>query len=267
MKRALELSKKYARKNLLLIIAILIVLALAATYELGFRLGPGVTLERVSSLTLTNVPTGASIYVDQTFRTTTTATSSVKEELLSGSHAIIVSVPGDYPWNTMISMISGKNVSISPIFISMEPNVTPLSGTDKTNAIAAIASSTLPTFGNPIKLMNGCELLYVSNNQVIADAATTTPLCTPPPYLCTGTSCGPTIIFSPVTPLTLVKQFPGRQDALVVQLGTILYAIAVDPRSPQFFAPILTGTQPVAGALSNGTIVVQNGTAVYKVNL
>jgi hypothetical protein len=263
MNRVLAIGRKY----LLLIIAIVIVLILGTIYALGFRLGPGVTLERVGTLTLTNIPTGTSIFIDQTLRTTTTATSSVKEELVSGSHSVIVSAPGDYPWNTLITMSSGKSAEASPIFIGMNPNVTPLSGTDKSSAVAAIASTTLPTFANPLHVANGCAIVYVLNNQIVADAATSTPGCTPPPYLCTGTSCGTTIIYSPVSPLKVVAAFPGRQDALVLQLSNVLYAIAVDPRSPQFFAPILTGTNPIAGVLKDGSIVVENNTAVYRVHL
>jgi hypothetical protein len=267
MNPRLKASLNYARKNLLLIILILVIVAIGVLYGLGFRIGYGVHLERVSTLTLTNVPNGSSIFIDQTLRTTTTATSSVKEELVSGSHAIIISAPGDYPWNTITTVASGKPTTVNPIFVSTEPHVTPLSGTAETAAVSAIASTTLPTFTHPLTLANGCAIVYASNNQVIADFASTTPGCTPPPYLCSGTSCGSTIIYSPVSPLKMVAPFPGRQDALVIQVQNILIALALDPRSPQFFAPILTATSPVIGTLPNGSVVIKNGTAVFRVKL
>ena len=266
MDPVLRASKKYAKKYILLIIAIVFVLILAIPYAFGFRLGPGVKLERVGTLTITGLPKSASVFVDQALRDTTSSPGDMKDELVGGSHAVIVSVNGDYPWSTLALITSGKSTTINPILVSTQPNVTPLSGTDKTTAIAAIASSTLPSVTSPLKLANGCINVYVTNNQVIADPSATAG-CTPPPYLCASGTCAPTIIFSPKPTLIGVAQYPFRQDALVVEFENTLYAIALDPRSPQFFAPILTGTQPIMGVLSNGTIVVRNGDAVYRVNL
>ena len=61
--------------------------------------------------------------------------------------------------------------------------------------------------------------------------------------------------------------YPGRQDALLVGLNNVLYAIELDPRSPQFFAPVLTATNPVFGLLSDGTLVVKNDSAVFTIKL
>ena len=266
MASQLKLTKKYAKKYLLLIIAIVFVLILAIPYAFGYRLGPGAKLERVGTLTITGLPAGASVFIDQTLDTETSNPGNLKEELVGGSHSVIVSVSGDYPWSTLVPITSGKSATVNPIFVGMKPIVTPLSGTDKTAALAAIASTTLPSITTPLKLENGCVNVYVTNNQVIADAAAT-PGCTPPPYLCVGGSCAPTIIFSPVATLSLVARYPFRQDALVVEFDNTLYALALDPRTPQFFAPILTGTEPVMGVLPDGTVVVHNGDAVYRVAL
>jgi hypothetical protein len=258
------------RKFQYLIIAIVIIFALAFAYELGYRIGPGLTLARVGTISLTNLPKGASIYTDQTLRGVTANAGTQNEDLVAGSHTVIVSETGDYPWSALVSINSGKTTTADPIFVPMQPNVTPIASTSTAykSDVAAIASTTLPTELQPLVLENGCVTVYVSANQVVASAATTTPGCaTPPAFLCTAGSCSPTIVFAPVHPLTGVFAFPGRQDALVVEFDNTLYALSLDPRSPQFFAPILTGTNPIAGTLSDGTIVVNNNGAVYKVNL
>lgn len=268
MEHRLESFKSYAKKHKILIAAIIILAVLIGGYAFGYRFGPGISINRVGTLTLSNVPAGASVYADQVLKKTSSATTTaMKVELGRGSHTVIVAVPGDYPWSTIVSIQSGKETPANPIFVSEKPNATPLSGDEKTTAIARIASAALPTLASPLQLAGGCALVYVSNNQIIADAATTTPGCTPPPFLCINGSCASTIIFSPVSPLSAVLKFPGRQDALVVELGTVLFVIALDPRAPQFFAPILTGTNPIPGALPDGTIVVQNNTAVYRLKL
>jgi hypothetical protein len=260
-------GKRYAKKYILLIIAVLFILVLSGTYLLGYRLGPGLHVERVGTLTISGLPAGASIFVDQSLKGTSGKSDTMSDELVEGSHSIIVSEDGDYPWSTLALITSGKTTYISPILLSVKPKATSITSTSsRATALSAIASTTLPTLTHPLLLANGCTAVYVENNQVIAAATSTaSAACTPPPYLCTNGICSPTIIFSPVAPLAFVGKYPGRQDALVVQFGATLFAIALDPRSPQFFAPVLTGTVPHIGTLSDGTVVVNDGKAVYSV--
>jgi hypothetical protein len=256
----------FVRKYLFLVVLVLIIIFAVGAYLFGYRVGPALSIEHVGTLSLTNLPTGTTVYVDQVINGTITATSTKNIELVGGNHTVIVSETGDYPWNDLVSITSGKTTTLNPIFIPEQPDATPLQGSAATSAVARIASTTLPTQSSPLVLANGCAHVYVSNNQVIADPATA-PGCTPPPYLCVNGKCASTIIFAPVNTLSAVIAFPGRQDALLVGLNNVLYAIALDPRSPQFFAPVLTATNPVFGTLSNGTLVVRNGTAVFSVKL
>ena len=263
-------SMKYLKKYWIIIVVCIIAIILAIGYSLGYRLSADSGISRVGTLSLINIPKGTSVYVDQALVRTTTKAGTLNLELVHGSHPVIVSLPGDYPWSTTSQIASTQKTTINPIFIPMRPAVTPLTGDDKTAALAAVASSTLPTRTNPIVLTGGCSVVYVENNQVIQDAtstAMTTPGCVPPPYLCIGGSCAATIIFAPVAPLTSVHLFPHRQDALVVSFNNTLYAISLDPRAPQFFAPILAATHPGIGALPDGTIVIYNEPAAYSVQL
>jgi hypothetical protein len=253
----------FLRTYSILVITALIIVLIVMAYMFGFRVGPGIMISRVGVLSLEDLPKGATVYADETSRGTAAATSTMSIDLVSGSHNIIVSVNGDYPWNDLISIASGKTTSEAPILIPLQPNAVLLSGTQRTTAVASIASSTLPTETNPLHLANGCADVYVSDNQVIASAVTA-PGCTPPPYLCLGGKCAPTIIFAPVSPLSGVFQYPGRQDALVIGLNNTLYALALDPRNPRYFAPILTATNPKFGVLSDGTLIIENGTSVFS---
>ncbi len=255
----------YLKKNLILIVVLLFILIIALFYSIGYRISPGLSISRVGTLKFLNVPNGTSLYTDQLFRKTTNATSTVSLDLVKGNHRIIVSYPGDYPWSTTAPILSGKTTTIDPIFIPLQPAATLLTGTGRDSALAAVASSTLPSETNPLTFANGCVHVYVTNNQVLATSVIK-PGCIPPPYICIQGKCAPTIVFAPIAPLTAVLKFPGH-DALVVEFNKTLYGIALDPRAPQFFAPILTGTNPVAGHLSDGTIVVQNNNVVYKLAL
>ena len=267
MNTLLSQIRSFVRKHFFATLALIVVIIIAVPYLLGYRIGPGIKLERVGTLDLVNVPAQASIIIDQNFTRTTKKPGDATYELLNGSHSVIVSVPGDFPWNALVPITSAKTVQISPIFISEHPNVTLLSGAEKDVAVQTVASSTLPSKTAPLLLANGCATVYVDNNQIIAEAKTA-PGCTPPPFLCdTATSCSPTAIFSPLPTLSGVARFPGRQDALVVEFNNVLYALDLDPRTPQFFAPILGATNPKMGTLPDGTIVVQNDASVFRINL
>jgi hypothetical protein len=266
LKKVFLACKTYVLKRRILAVVLIVFLLIAGAYGYGYRVGPGVQLNRVGSLTLTNLPKGTLVYADQVLNTTTTKDGDVRIELVKGSHDIIIAAPNDYPWNNRLSLASGVNTVANPILVATKPNALALTGDDKTAAFAAVAATTQPIRIHPLKLAGGCAVVYVENNRILADA-TTSPGCTPPPYLCTGAGCASTIIFAPVAPLGAVFPFPGRQDALVFQLGHVLYAISLDPRNPQFFAPILTGVNPLTGSLPDGTIVVRNDAVAYKLKL
>ncbi len=144
--------QKFVRTYLLWVVFGIIVIIIVGGYLLGYRFGPGMKLNQEGTLTLTNLPTGTSVFIDQVLVDTVSATSTESFDLVSGSHTVIVSANNDYPWNNLVSIASGKKTALNPIFISLQPDATPLTGTEKTAAIAAVASTTLPTQAAPLIL-------------------------------------------------------------------------------------------------------------------
>ena len=262
----METIYSFLRRYAILLALLLVIVIIAGFYLAGFRVGPG-GVQRVGVLTLSELPADTKVYVDQTLKTTSNG-QRVKFELVPGSHSIIVDAPNEYPWSSIVKVASGHETTIDPFLVATKVSVTPLTGDQQKAALAAIASSTLPTEAAPLHLANGCATLYVSSdNQLIEDAASSTPGCTPPAYLCLNGSCAPTIIFAPVAPLTFVAPFPGRQDALLVAFAGSLYALAVDPTNPQFFAPLVRSANPKFGITKDGSLVVQQGQTVSKIGL
>jgi hypothetical protein len=64
-----------------------------------------------------------------------------------------------------------------------------------------------------------------------------------------------------------VVPFPGRKDALIVAAGKTVFAIEIDPREPQFIAPIFKGSLTGLASWSATSIVVTNGTEVVELPL
>lgn len=256
----------YLKKFSILIIVVVIVALLALAYAFGYRIQPG-GIARVGTVTLTNLPVGTAVYVEQTLRTTTKKPGDVSLELVPGHHSIIVGAPNDYPWSSVVSVSSGTDLRVTPLLLTMKIPVTKLSGDATAAAIKAVQTGTLPTIEAPLVVANGCAHVYVSNNRIVEEAATSTPGCTPPPYLCSNGVCDATIIFAPLAPLKNVFSYPGRTDALAISFAGTLYAIAIDPTTPQFFAPLVRGANAQFGRLPDGTIVVQDGAIVSKLGL
>ncbi len=246
-------------------LSVVFLLALGTGYALGYRIGPGITLVKVRSLTITHLVPGATVFIDRSSRGTA-ATSTMTLALVPGHHAVLISAPNTWPFSTIVTIPENKNATLAAFLIPHTPNGTLLEGPAAKTARAAVAHTALPTITHPLVMENGCALVSVNTaNQIIA-APTTTPACTPPPFLCLDNSCAPTIVFSPKEKPTAVLPYPGRQDALLVGIGKVIYALSLDPRSPQTFAPLLQGISPRIATDTQGTVVVDQS-AAYKLTL
>jgi hypothetical protein len=138
-------------------------------------------------------------------------------------------------------------------------------GADLAKANALIAASALPASSTPLIMEGGCAQVTVSNNRVLADA-TTSPGCTPPPFLCTAGTCESTVVFAPIDTLNSVTTYPGRNDVLVVAYGDSLSVIELNPLQPQFFAPLIRGVAPRAVVWDSSSIAVTDAGRTYKLS-
>lgn len=242
----------------------IIAVAFTLAYLAGYRISTGLTVVRVGTLTVTDLPPDARVFVDYDSRGMS-STGIMVLPLMPGNHTVIVSENGMNPWETIVTIATNKTMAVDPILIPTKATVSPLSAADTAAAKAAIAGAKLPTAAAP--LVVGCSSLTIDNNRIVADTATSTPGCTPPAYQCTAGSCAPTIVFSPINTIREVFAYPGRTDAMLVVAGNDLYAVGLDPRTPQTFAVLLSAPGIMAGALTSGHIVVQNGTGVYALSI
>ncbi len=249
----------------LLIAIVVIVTAIVLFFLTGFRIGPGASIVRVGTLVLEDVPAGASVYVDEAY-SRTSGGGLVRIGMLPGNHVVIVSVEGAQPWNELITIASDAETIARPIIIPVKVTVAPIPAEDTAKAAADVSKTKLPTLQAPLTLAGGCALVYVSGKNIVAEASTT-PTCTPPPYLCVEEGCGPTAVMTPVENINSVLPYPGRDDVLVISVGQTLFVLELDPRAPQFFAPLLRGTNPRAASWSDGSVVVYSDQKLYVVNL
>lgn len=251
----------------ILLCVLLFLIGISVAYTFGYRLDQaGIT--RVGSVTISPLPEGAAVYIDQSERVVPT-NGSVELALLPGAHQLILDVPGHQPWNEVITVAPGGNTVLSPLIVKTTPGRSIVVGRDQESAQRVITALTLPTKEAPLVLEQGCAQVYFENGRILAELATST--CTHiPAYLScaqdTGV-CAPTIVFSPRDIPYAIFAYPGRDDALVVAAGTLVYVIEIDPREPQFFAPLYKGELTGAAPLSSTTIGIANGSQIIVLSL
>jgi hypothetical protein len=175
-----------------------------------------------------------------------------------------VDATGQEPWHTVFTIGTNENTVVHPILVPKTPAHDLLTGDGAQAGLDAIAATKLPTETDPLVL--GCANIYVSDNRIIA-APGSDASCPAPEFLCSEGSCGPTIVFSPKDTPSAVIAFPDRTDALVVAAGQLVFVIAIDPREPQFFAPLLKGTNLGIAPATPTSIYVGGEGKVFSVPL
>ena len=264
-------AKKYLP---VLLVGVLLVI-LAAGYLMGYRPGPGLSVVHTGTLIVTGLPDASILYVDQEKQSTSGAAGFARMNLVPGSHTIIVAAPNAIPWEELVAIHSNQDTSVSPVLVPTELTQTPVETDKAPLARAVLQGDWLPTPASWLKLP--CVDIYVENNRVLARVASTTgetssastspktPGCTPPPFLCESGTCAPTVVLAPRETVHGVIPFPGRSDTIIVAFGSSLIAIEIDPRNPQFFAPLLHGTTPyrIAPSDLSHILVSAGGNPVY----
>lgn len=241
-------------------IALVTVLFLA-----GFRIGPGI-ITRAGTISVTDLPAGAALYIDEQKRVDP-EDGIAEAVVLPGNHRVIIGTPDYQPWNELVAVEPGKETRLAPIFVPVKPHAGIMLPAGQADAWRRVNASVLPGSATPLPLSGGCALVSVQGNRILA-TPTTTPSCEPPLYLCIDGSCAPTVVLEGAESIRSLFPYPGRDDALIVALGTSLFVLELDPREPQFFAPLMRGDAPLRAAPGDeGDIVVAEGARFLKVYL
>ena len=260
----------YMKNHLLfrytIIISGLFLLLLFGAYASGYRLGPGLVLTKERQVTIIGIPNNASVFSDYALH------KNIKDNrivisLIPGNHTLLVSAKGYWPWKYMVTIPENKSITIHAFLIPQIPKGKILNGLEKVSAKKKIKEYVSLNTSKPLLFTDTCTSLSVSNNQVIATPLSNSPSCTPPPYLCIDNTCVPTIIFSSSKKISQLMAYPGREDAILIEIGNTVYALSIDPRSPRTFAPLLKGIHPIIAAGKGNTLLVQDEKTVYQLTL
>ncbi len=236
-------------------------------YINGYRISSNITIVKVQTLTITDIPENSSVFADYALRGKSSG-GAFSLSLVPGDHLMLVTAQNHYPWTALITVPDNSNTKVRALVVPKEASGTLLYGKAREDALSLITNEKLPTPSKPLVLANGCALLSITDGTgTIVATPTTTPKCSPPKYLCINNSCATTIVYSQKNTPKAVIAYPNRQDAFLILSGKDLYAVSLDPRNPRTFVHMLHGIAPSIATLPNGNVVVSDQSSVYILNL
>lgn len=265
MQDFLAFLRKYRYTSALSAVICLFLIATATLFFLGYRVAPGFQILRAGTLIVSDLKRGALVYVDDGFNGEA-KNGEMRILLAPGSHRVIVSASEDQPWVEIFTIDAGQDLTVHPIFVPKVNTPTPVSREVRARALQLFNSYQLPSTDAPLSMKSGCAQVYVDLGRIVA-VGTTTAICSAPPYLCQSGVCNPTIVFSPTEPIASVVPYPGRDDVLIVAAGSRVFVIELDPRTPQFFSPLIRTGNAVALPWSDHSIIVKSDEGIREVKL
>lgn len=242
-----------------------IIVVVTGAYLAGFRVAPGPSITQVGTLIITDAPEKTEVFVDGVGERVVSG-DAVRISIYPGTHTIIVAAPGTQPWNELVTVLPGESLTVHPIYSPTTLQAHKLTAEEIPAARTAMWNYTLPTKAEPIVLHDGCVIAYALQNRIVAEAVPSD-TCTPPAYLCSGEECAPTVVFPAVEALRSFYAFPGRNDALLASSGSYAFILELDPREPQFFAPLYKGKVPLAIPWTESSFLLRDGETFLEIQL
>jgi len=127
---------------------------------------------QVGTLVVPDVPARTEVYVDGSLKGVIPA-GGMRIGVVPGTHNRLLSPDkAANPGAILVTLVSGHDTTLAPLFIAMHPDATKLSGADAKAAAVAVRAFTLPTKAKPLALAGGCALVYASDNRIIAEGTT-----------------------------------------------------------------------------------------------
>lgn len=230
-----------------------VIIAILAFYAAGYRLAMPFGISRPGVITVAVSP-DMSIYVDNSKKIDFASTSQrVEYKTSPGSHSVIASRPGFYPWMKTVELQSGGTVSLDPIFVAQNPSGSIINQKDTQyqTILNAIKSNTLPTADSPILSPDQSTSVWVEQNIIIAkvDGEVHT-------------------VVHPATPIRNVSFYKNHSDALIFSDYNSVNMIEISQSGEQNFMPIYRGQSPTFAPAAEDSLYVldENGT-LMEINL
>lgn len=251
-----------------LIVATILVFTWIRLYEKGYRFGLPTIVVAPGILEIQHYDPLMQIYLDASEKPLMgipPATQTLRLPISSGSHQISVAQEGYFPWQKTVDVGARETITVAPFAVPSSTSGIVLPKTDQEykSALAAIATTTVPTEARPLVSNDGTMSVYLKDGALTAKVVGEAQ---PPKYFCETECRDEHAVLSLDADVRGVAFLPGRNDVVFVAVGNSIYALELDTRGTQNFEPVYQGIRPTFG-VGPGYLYVQDGESVFIVSL
>ena len=234
-----------------IVLVIFIIILTIFGFKKGYRFQENFMVGKVGVVSLEIPLAQTNIFIDDTKKVTTSKEGELVEISLSPrEHTVIVSRDGYFPWKKDFVMESGGNIKFSPVFVSSSPSGTIITKSDPEfwKIINKIITDILPTKEAPRISKDGSVKLWIEDNAVIVEVASTT-----------------TTVIQPDPVIRNLYFYKDRSDVVIFSVSSAIYAIEVNKEGTQNFLPIYKGINPSFIEDNLNNIYVLDGETLMQV--
>ncbi len=208
------------------------------------------------------------VYLDNVKYRTLDAGETLNMTVDAGTHNILVSKEGYFPWIKEISVLEEETLYLSPFMLRVNPIGELITEADPEHdkIESLVRSSGLPIRESRRKSSEAHIEIWATGNAIYASWAGK--IEDAPSYFCTATPCDPTLeVFQGAEAIDNLDFYKEREDVIIFSAGTGIFAIETDPRGTKNFQPIYTGTRPRFHKQSTDTLYVLDGEDLSQITI
>ncbi|MCH7597790.1 carboxypeptidase regulatory-like domain-containing protein [Patescibacteria group bacterium] len=220
-------------------------LAILSAQAIGFRIDKNFSLVRTGIISVINLDSEVKVFLDNR-RTGTFSEAAggsiVIKNVLPGTHSLLVSKEGYWPWIKEVKVQKKETSTAYPFFILKNTNGIVILKEDEeyTSIKESIESEVLPEKGNKLISASGTHVIWVEENTIMAEWLGEEDAL--PFYFCSYTECTRTVeVLASLTAIRNLTFYKEREDVLIFSSQNGLFAIEIDAQGIQNFQHIYKG--------------------------
>lgn len=233
------------------VFAFVLVILIFIGYKKGYRFQENFMIGKIGFLSMEVTLPQTNIFIDESQKIVTSKENEIVEVPLSPRrHSVIVSRDGYFPWKKVFSVPSDGIVNFSPLFVSNNPSGMIITTKDPEfwKIRNKIITDALPTLKTPRISKDGTTKLWMDNNAIIVEVASSTKT-----------------VIQPNPAIKNLYFYKDRSDVVVFSVSNAIYAIEINKEGNQNFLPIYKGVDPDFIEGGPNSIYVMDGETLMQV--
>ncbi len=240
--------------SLLVVLVALLVLFEVINSPLDF-------FKKKGTFLITGIDENFKVYADGKKKTPTFSPHGLLS-LLTGTHTILISREGYWPWLKTVELEEKEIAELNPFFFKENPETEIILGDNpEYDALVALIKNNLPSkTPNDLISHDGTVTVWQSGEKLEARWLSDSTL---PASFCIE-SCENEISFFKINlPIRNLAFFPNRNDVVLISTGNAIYALELDRKPVQNFQQVYSGIEPAFTVTQNGSLYLFDQNTLY----